>query len=293
MYNCLKGIMPALMTPFTADNTAIDRQKTKALVQKLMDAKVHGLYVGGSSGEMLLCSLQERMELLEAVMEAKGDLTIIAHVGAMSTADSVALAKHAAAAGADALSSVTPLYFRYSFQEVKHYYCQLCRATSLPVIMYNIPALTGTVLSYEQLCELLSIPGIAGMKFTSSDFFLLNRLKTAFPDKIFYNGSDEMLLSGLAAGADGGIGTTYNYMPELFVRIYDLFHTGQVEQAQQVQTLVNKVVACVVRNGVLPASKYMLKLSGLDCGICREPFLPLDEDARQDLYENAWKLLVP
>ncbi len=291
MYNKLHGILPAFMTAFTEDTTAVDKSKTKLLVEKLKNAGVNGLYVGGSSGEMVLCSVEERMELLETVMEVRGDLSIVAHVGAMSTADSVKLTKHAASLRVDAISSVTPLYYKYSFAEIKQYYRRLCEASDIPVIIYNIPALSGTTLNFEQLSEILSIPGIVGMKFTSSDFFLLNRLKSTFPEKVFYNGSDEMLLSGLSAGADGGIGTTYNFMPERFVAIFERFKANDLAGALEVQTLVNRVIACVIKNGVLPSSKYMLELSGLDIGLCREPFMPLSDESKADLRENAWKLL--
>ena len=285
----LKGIMPALMTAFDTATESISKENTAALVKKLKSAGVHGFYVGGSSGEMVLCSVKERMELLETVMEASGDLTVIAHTGAMSTADAILLSRHAESSGADAISSVTPLYYKYSFREIKHYYSRLCEAVNIPVIIYNIPALTGTALDFGQLSELLSIDGVGGMKFTSSDFFLLNRLKQEFPDKVFYNGCDEMLLSGLSAGADGGIGTTYNFMPEMFLSIYELFNSGRMKEANAVQSMANKIIAEVVSKGTLSASKQMINFSGLDYGVCREPLLPLDETAKNELYEKAWK----
>ncbi len=184
---------------------------------------------------------------------------------------------------------MTPLYYKYSFREIKHYYSRLCEAVNIPVIIYNIPALTGTALDFGQLSELLSIDGVGGMKFTSSDFFLLNRLKQEFPDKVFYNGCDEMLLSGLSAGADGGIGTTYNFMPEMFLSIFELFNNGRMKEANAVQSLANKIIAEVVSRGTLSASKQMINFSGLDYGVCREPLLPLDETAKNELYEKAWK----
>ena len=285
----LYGIMPALMTAFDGDK--IDNARIGELVRKLGSDGVHGFYVGGSSGEMVLCSTEERKELLETVMENKGDLAVISHVGCLSTKDTVELSKHAKACGADAVSSVTPLYYKYSFEEVKTYYKRIAEASELPVIMYNIPGLTGTAYGYDQLCELLEIEGVQGMKFTSSDFFLLNRLVNAYPEKVFYNGSDEMLLSGLAAGAKGGIGTTYNFMPDLMVKIYDLAQEGKLEDAREVQSVANKAVAAILRNGGIPSCKHLISLYGVPYGECREPFLPLDESAKNDLYETAWKVL--
>ena len=285
----LYGIMPALMTAFDGDE--LDTESVKALVKKLSDDGVHGLYVGGSSGEMVLCSLEERKQLLEAVMECRGDLTVIAHVGCLSTKDTVELCHHAKECGADAVSSVTPLYYKYTFAEVKNYYKRIAEASRLPVIIYNIPGLTGTAYGYDQLCELLEIEGVVGMKFTSSDFFLLNRLVNTYPEKVFYNGSDEMLLSGLSAGAKGGIGTTYNFMPDLMVKIYDLAAEGKLEEAREVQSVANKAIAAVLRYGAVPACKQLITNYGVPYGDCREPFMPLDDKAKAELYNDAWKVV--
>jgi N-acetylneuraminate lyase len=240
---------------------------------------------------MVLCSTNERKKVLETVMENKGDLAVIAHVGCLSTKDTVELSTHAKACGADAVSSVTPLYYKYSFTEVKNFYRRIAEASDLPVIIYNIPGLTGTAYGYDQLCELLEIEGVQGMKFTSSDFFLLNRLVNTYPDKVFYNGSDEMLLSGLVAGAQGGIGTTYNFMPDLMVKIYSLAQQGKFDEARAVQSVANKAIAAILRNGVLPACKHLISRYGVPYGECREPFMPLDDEAKNDLYENAWSII--
>ena len=285
----LYGIMPALMTAF--DENGIDTDRVGQLVRKHASDGVHGFYVGGSSGEMVLCSTDERKKVLETVMENKGDLAVIAHVGCLSTKDTVELSKHAKFCAADAVSSVTPLYYKYSFAEVKNYYKRIAEASELPVIIYNIPGLTGTAYGYDQLCEMLEIEGVHGMKFTSSDFFLLNRLVNTYPDKVFYNGSDEMLLSGLAAGAQGGIGTTYNFMPDLMVKIYSLAKENKMDEAREVQSVANETIATILRNGVLPACKHLISLYGVPYGECREPFMPLDEIAKADLFENAWSVI--
>ncbi len=278
----LCGVMPALFTAFS--DTGVDTEKVASHAAHLADCGVHGLYVGGSSGEMVLMTQEERKLLLEVVVGAVGDrVTVIAHVGSTSTAATLDLARHAEKTGAHALSSVTPFYYKYSFAELKRFYERLAGATSLPVIIYNLPALTGTTLSTAQLTELLSIPNVGGMKFTSSDFFQLERLHTAFPDKVFYNGSDEMLCSGLAAGADGGIGSTYNIMPKRILAIYNAFRAGDMPRAMKLQSEANAVIEEVLRWGVLPSCKAILRLNGRDYGVCREPFLPLGDEALEAL----------
>lgn len=284
----LKGIMPALMTGFTDDGSGIDTVRVRRLVCHLMKQGVHGLYVGGSSGEMLLCSVEERKQLLEAVLaETQKKITVIAHVGCAGMRDTLTLARHAEAAGANALSSVTPLYFAYSFAEVKYFYEALAAETTLPVIIYNIPARTGMTLNAAQLHELLSIPNIGGMKFTASDFFQLERLRADHPDQIFYNGSDEMLLSGLAAGADGGIGTTYNFQADRMLAIYNLYHKGEMQKALALQSQANKIIEAALSMGVMPACKALLEIGGLPYGTCRPPFLPLTAAQYTELKKRA------
>lgn len=286
----LKGILPAFLTAFTDDLSDIDTARIRKLARHLIAEGVHGLYVGGSSGEMLLCSIKERMTLLETVLEeantAPRKTAIIAHVGATSTRDTVALARHAERAGAHALSSVTPLYFSYTFAEVKRFYEDLASATALPVIIYNIPARTGMTLNETQLHELLTIPGVAGMKHTSSDFFLLQRLVAEHPGKVFYNGSDEMLLSGLAAGAHGGIGTTYNVQPKRMLAIYNKFKSGDIRGAQAEQDTANRLIASMLRYGCMACCKASLAARGIDYGICRPPFLPLTNEAMERYFAD-------
>lgn len=278
----LCGIMPALMTAF--NENGVDTKAVHKLCTYLADCGMHGLYVGGSSGEMMLMNECERKTLLETVVEAVGDrLTVIAHVGAASQRETIALARHAKEAGAYAVSSVTPIYYKYSFAEVKRFYQAIAEASELPVIIYNIPALTGMTLSLDQLSDILTLDGIAGMKFTASDFYQLERLTTRFPDKVFYNGSDEMLLSGLAAGADGGIGTTYNFQPKTILSVYDSFMQGDIRAAHEAQVKANNAIEAVLKYGVLPSSKALLALNGYDCGLCREPFAPLGEEAIEAL----------
>ena len=280
----LIGIMPALLTGFTDDGSALDLNRTQKLLDFVIKKGVNGVYVGGSSGEMLLLSNDERKALLEAVMEvAKGKISVIVHVGGAGTREAVDLARHAAKAGADAVSAVTPLYFGYTFANVKSYYSAIANASELPCIVYNIPSLSGMKLTLAQMEELLNLPNVAGMKFTATDFFQLERLRTKFPDKVLYNGFDEMLIAGLSVGADGGIGTTYNYQPERILGIYRLFKEGKAEEARKLQVKANELIEAVCKYSVMPASKEVLAIGGMPYGTCRAPFLPLDDDAKADL----------
>src|SRR6185295_16042381 len=141
-------------------------------------------------------------------------------VGAIQAAKAVELAEHAAKVGADAVSSIPPFAGAYSWDETQAFYAELAWKSPLPVIAYYIPGLTIQGRSLDDLATLLKIPNIAGFKYTEFNLYTMQRLIARFsPDQIMYNGPDEMLALGLQFGAHGGIGTTYNFMPELIVQI--------------------------------------------------------------------------
>ncbi|NLG37375.1 MAG: N-acetylneuraminate lyase, partial [Clostridiales bacterium] len=128
-------------------------------------------------------------------------------------------------------------------------------------------------------------------KHTSSDFYMLNRIKARFPDKLVFNGYDEMFVSGMAMGADGGIGTTYNFMAEKFINMWTLCRQGQYEKARAVQSRANEIIEALLSVGVLPGTKEILRLMGLDVGVCRRPFRTLRDAEREMLRRAAAELL--
>ena len=206
-----------------------------------------GFYVNGSTSEVFLLSHDERLRLIEAVAEhVAGRVRLIAHVGAISTSEAADLAWHACALGVDAVSSVAPFYYNFSLDEITRYYLDIADASTAPVLVYNIPAFSGVKMTFESIAGLLSDPRILGVKHTSSDFYLLERIKHSFPDRLVYNGYDEMFLSGIAAGADGGIGSTFNVMAEKFIRILDLFNAGDIAGAREEQKRVNNIIGAMV-----------------------------------------------
>ena len=198
----LKGVMPALLTPFNHQQQ-LDTQSLRQLVQFNIAQGVDGLYVGGSTGEAFVQSSAERQEVLEIVAEeAKGKVTLIAHVGTVSTHESQQLAQAASRFGYDAVSAVTPFYYPFSFEEhCDHYRGIIDSAEGLPMVVYNIPALSGVKLSLEQINTLVTLPGVGALKQTSGDLFQMEQIRRAHPDLVLYNGYDEIFASGLLAGA--------------------------------------------------------------------------------------------
>lgn len=201
-----KGIFTALLTPFS-DNGKINEKELEKLVKFNTDMGVRGFYVGGSTAEAFLLSTEERSLIMDVVKSCAPSSTLIAHAGSLREAEAVELAKHAAVLGYDAISSVAPFYFKFTFPEIKGYYERLADAGELPMLVYHFPAFSGVNMGAEEMKAFLSDERFLGIKYTSGDFFTLERCKADFPDKVIYNGFDEMILSGLAMGADGAIGS--------------------------------------------------------------------------------------
>lgn len=272
----LAGILSALVTPFRGDG-ALDEAAVPGLVAFQLAQGLDGFYVGGSTGESFLQSTEERGRFLRAVAGAvAGRATLIAHVGAISTEETAALARVAADAGYDAVSAVPPFYYDFSAQELMGHYQALAGATPLPVVVYNFGGKVPK-LSTEVILRLLDNPRIVGVKHTSHDLYQLERFKRHRPDAAVFNGYDEMCLAGLAMGADGAIGTTYNVMGGLFVAIRDAFAAGRMAEALAMQRRANQVIDVLVQVGVFPGTKGLLRLLGQDVGGCRAPFAPLDD----------------
>ncbi len=282
--DALRGVFSALVTPMHGDER-INYAALAEIVRLQIDDGAEGFYCCGSSGEGLLLSLDERKQVLETVVKAaRGARPVIAHVGTVRTADVIELARHAMDSGADAVSMIPPYYYKFSTEEILGYYRQVLGAVpGLPVILYNIPQFTGVSFTKENAGELLALPSVIGIKHTSTDLYGLERMKQQFPDKIYYNGFDEIFLSGLAAGADAAVGTTINLYARTFVGIRDSFLAGDMARAARLQSLVNHRVEVTLRAGIFSAVKYGFGRRGIDCGPCRSPFKPLTAQDKKEL----------
>lgn len=267
----MDGIFAALLTPFTAAE-AIDRGATARLVEFQVRQGIDGLYVGGSSGEAMLQSREERAGYLAEVAAAnQGRLKLIAHVGAIATADVLALAESAEKGGYGAISAIPPFYYEFSRPEVLAHYLEIAERSALPLIVYNFPARTSG-FTMAELGELLTHERIIGVKHTSGDMFLLERIRRLYPQALVYNGYDEMCLAGLAMGAQGAIGTTYNYMGDLFMQLRKDVAAGRLDDARRLQAMANVLIEVLIEVGVLPGSKAVLEIMGVPMGASRRPF---------------------
>ncbi|OPH58722.1 N-acetylneuraminate lyase [Paenibacillus ferrarius] len=272
-----KGITIAMYSSYNEAGD-VDQEAARQLARYYAKSGVKGLYVGGSSGEGMLQSVEERKQMLEAVVAEVGqELTIIAHVGAAATHDSVELARHAEAVGAHAVSAVPAIYYRLSPQSVETHWQEIVDSTDLPFIIYHIPQTTGFQLSKSLLVKMAEQDKVIGVKISAESTFELQQFKAAGgKDFLVLNGPDEQYLAGRSIGADGGIGGTYGVMPELFLKIESCYVQGQMAEAQKWQFIVNELIVELLSfPSLYGACKAILKLRGYDTGEPRLPLLPI------------------
>ena len=265
------GIFTALLTPFDKDNRVNEKELEK-LVKFNIDKGVKGFYVGGSTAEAFLLSTDERKQIMEVVKATASNHTLIAHIGSVNELEARELGEYAKKLSYNVVSSVAPFYYKFSFEEIKNYYYRLADVSELPMLVYHFPAFSGVNMGASEMKSFLNDERFIGIKYTSNDFFTLEQCKSAFPDKLVYNGFDEMFMAGLSMGADGGIGSTYNFMAEKFVKILELFKNKEIEEAQRIQKEVNRIITILCKIGVMQAEKEVLNQLGFDFGVCRPPF---------------------
>ncbi|MCI2922954.1 N-acetylneuraminate lyase [Staphylococcus hominis] len=282
----LKGLYAALLVPFD-ENGQVKEEGLKQIAKNAIEVEqLDGLYVNGSSGENFLISKEQKKQIFKVVKEAVGnDVKLIAQVGSLDLNEAIELGKYATDLGYDALSAVTPFYYPFSFEEIKQYYFDIIEATQNKMIIYAIPDLTGVNISINQFKELFNNEKIVGVKYTAPNFFLLERIRKAFPDKLILSGFDEMLVQAVISGVDGAIGSTYNVNGRRARQIYDLAREGKIEEAYKIQHDTNNIIETVLSMGIYSTLKEILKTRGIDGGVPKRPFSPFNEANRKELNQ--------
>jgi N-acetylneuraminate lyase len=281
------GVFPALLTPLT-DQDQVDTAALCELTEFLLGHGVNGFYLCGSTGEGLLLTEQERCLVTETVVrQVRGRGPVVAHVGALATATSERLARHAREAGADAVASIPPFYYAVGRAGIGSHYRRIAQAAGLPLYLYNIPSATQVSLDVHLIRELLVDGVIQGLKYTSYDQLGFREIVELCGNGFnLLAGPDEMLLPFLLMGAHGGIGTTYNLVPELLVELYTAWAEGDVAKAQQVQYQIDRIILAIRPYGVIPAVKAAMRLRGIDCGSPRLPLVPLGAEQMERLEHD-------
>ena len=283
------GVMPALITPLT-DEGKLNRDVLERLIEDLIAQGADGFYIGGATGEGIILDVDVHKELTtESIKIVNGRVPCIVHIARMNYNEMVDLAKHAEAAGADAISAIPPLFYQYDHQAIYNYYEGLSNAINIPIMIYNNPN-TGVHFSAEQVAELYNIKNVTAIKWTNYEFYQVMRILDLTNDEFnVISGPDEMLLCGLAAGADGCIGTTYNFlMPEVRA-VYDAFRAGDMEGARKAQTVVSTIVDELIKYNVVLATKVILEAKGYDVNHPLYPMHDYTPEQKAEMLANLQK----
>ena len=285
----MSGAYSAMFTPITKDNKvneeAIDRMVEYGIANGLT-----GFYLTGSTGGWFLLTPEERVQVWKrAVQVAKGRCKLIAHVGATSTDESVALAKAAADVGVDWISSVAPPVFCNNFNRTFHHYKRVSEATDLPFMVYSI----GAELVPERDIRFFDLKNVKGMKYTNYKYWTVQALRRKLgKEAIFFAGCDEQVLSALATGVFSGcIGTTDNTIPWVYAKICALAAADRFKEAAELQDMSVRFVELILRKPNFTWVKETMNYIGLDCGEGRSPAgRPLAKGEKAELYAALAKL---
>jgi N-acetylneuraminate lyase len=300
----LTGLIAAPHTAFHADGT-LALEVIPAQARLLATNRVTGAFICGTTGEGASLTSEERRQVVEAWVAAKPpSLSLIVHVGHLSLGEACAFAAHAQKVGADAIATIAPSFFKPATTSDLVAWCAKVAgaAPNLPFYYYHMPGMTGVTIAAADFLQSVNgqIPNLAGVKFTHENLMDFGRASEVDSGKyVMLFGRDEILLSGLALGARGAVGSTYNFAAPLYHRIIDAFNRGDLEAARRDQSRAMDFIEVLGRHGGLSAGKSAMKLIGVDCGPVRLPLRPLtdkdekslrDELERVGFFEYACKL---
>lgn len=288
----MSGAFAAMFTPFDKKGR-VNEEAIVALIEYGLKGGLKGFYLTGSTGEGMLLTNDERIQVYRvAVKAAKDRCKLIAQVGCVRTDDSVMLARAAADAGVDWISSVAPVYFGQNFPSALRHYKAISEATDLPFMVYAINA----ELVPERDVRLFDLKSVKGIKYTGRDFYACQRLKRMLgKETVWFAGCDQLLISALALGDtfSGGIGLNYNIIPRHFAKICELCAKNDFRAAAKWQAEANKLVDLVVDSFAdnWSAFKVLMKGVGIDCGYCRAPYAPLTKTQERTMLGRFMSLV--
>ena len=287
MVDQLKGIVAAMVTPFH-DDESVDEDALRAVTRHLIGQGIHGLFPGGSQGEFFALDFDERCRVLEVTLDETQDRAfVVAHVGAVTTREAVALARHAEAAGADAAAATTPYFLKPSQDELYQYFADLASSVSIPILAYNNPARTGVDLPPATVARLArDVPNFVGIKDSGGDLTQLAEYIRLCPETFrAFVGRDSLIYGALMYGAAGAVAATANVVPALAVAIYDAVMAGEFDRARELQRRLAPVRMAFGLGTFPVVIKEAMGMIGIPVGPARAPVGPMSEEARARLRD--------
>jgi 4-hydroxy-tetrahydrodipicolinate synthase len=281
-----KGIIPAMVTPFTSEGK-VHAEALRKLTNHLIEGGVHGLFPVGTQGEFYALNFDEKKKIVEVVIEeTKGRVPVYVGTGAITTREAIALTKMAESAGASAVSVITPFFIKPSEGELLEFYTAIAKSTRLPVLLYNNPGRTGVNLSPDFVVRASKVENIVGVKDSSGDFTLtaeyIRRTGETFS---VLAGRDTLIYATLCYGGKGAIAACANVAPKLIVEIYNAFHAGDMKRALDAQFRLAPLRLAFDLGTFPVVIKEALNLMGIEAGVGVPPVGGIKPEAKAELKQ--------
>ena len=281
----IKGIIPAVITPFT-EREELAEEALQAILEHLIKKGVHGLFVTGSTGEFWALSAQEKRRIYRASVDAVGArVPVYAGTSANSTHEVVHLSQIAQEEGVDAISVLTPCFISPTDDELFAHYAAIAKAVRIPVLLYGNPARTGLKLSTSLVARLASeFENIVGIKDSTGDLTqTIDYMLQCPPDFRLIMGRDTLIYAALLHGAAGAIAASANIVPEIGVQIYERYMSGDLQGAAESQRRLTPLRLAFTLGSFPVVLKEGAAMLGLPAGPARAPIGRMSEDKRQQL----------
>ncbi len=285
------GVLAPIANPCSEDDE-LDFDALQANAKRLLETGLTGLYINGGTGDAENLTQKERLATAAYLvpLALEKDKIAIVHVGQTSERCALELTRQAALLGAQAVASIPP---RKPWAQVLEYYRAIA-AVGVPVIVYYIPGVTGMTADVSALRSLLDIPGVAGIKMSDWNIFLLRCVSLEYPQKIVYSGFDEMLVPALYYGADGCIGTWVNLLPTVYTRIYAQVIAGRIDSVRPLTQEFTAFLSIGWNYGILDTFEELMRERGYANRCFRRPSTwnpgKLPSAVRKDLLKRLEKL---
>jgi 4-hydroxy-tetrahydrodipicolinate synthase len=280
------GVLPALITPFTEDASAVDQPALRAVVERAVKAGVGGVVATGSTGEVASLTADERRSVVETVIDAvAGRVPTVAGTTALTTADAIALSVHAERAGAAAVMVMPPFYGAPTWRETLAHFAAISDRISIPIMYYQMPAVSGTSPTLEQFVELRRVANVTSLKDSSGDAVLGTALiQAGVSVPTLLNGADTLTFGALAAGVRAVVWGAASFMPAEAVRLHRLLVEDlDLAAARELWARLYPINAFLEGTSYSAAVKAACRLVGLSTGPVRAPLLEITEAEHAEL----------
>lgn len=290
----IRGIIPPLATPLTQD-ARLDGPALQRLLDHVIGGGVHGVFVLGTTGEGPSLSTEVQRDVISSTCEhVAGRIPVLVGITDANLDESLALARHAADFGADAVVAAPPFYFPINQAQLADWFVTLAEASPLPVFLYNMPSHCKVSFEVETVRQLMQQPNIAGVKDSSGQMLYFGELLQVCaerPDFVLLTGPEELLAEGVLMGSHGGVCGGANLVPRLFVDLYEAAVSGDLKQVMTLQNRVLRLSTTLYRVGPSPTSfltglKTALELVGLCEAHFAAPLGPLTEEHRRQIAQH-------